>query len=243
MTNVDTYDSDRAHELAVFTRRFSTLIDIGVNLVRSLYALEQEMAPPFADTIREMRLEIEQGSTLAATMGRRTSVFSAFYTQMINMGEIGGNLEELLSLLADLLGKPWLLNLSDDEVREWAWLVVPGAGSLPRDWSDLSHRQRLALTTFCCRTLGMLLSAGVPLLHAANVTSELLPTNQREQFRTTFHPAIRSGKRIGEALAQMGVKAPFLLQMISIGEEAGNLDIILEKAAQCYERELEMGMR
>lgn len=44
---------------------------------------------------------------------------------------------------------------------------------------------------------------------------------------------------MGDALRETGLATP-LLQMARIGEQAGRLDIILEKAAQCYERELEM---
>jgi hypothetical protein len=96
------------------------------------------------------------------------------------------------------------------------------------------------LMMFCCRTLGMLLSAGVPLLHAVHVTAELLPANQQEAVCASFDSHIRSGRRIGEALQSIGVTSTFLLQMISIGEEAGRLDATLEKAAQCYEKQLEL---
>jgi len=46
-------------------------------------------------------------------------------------------------------------------------------------------------------------------------------------------------KTVGDALRETGLSTP-LLQMARIGEQAGRLDIILEKAAQCYERGLEM---
>ena len=43
---------------------------------------------------------------------------------------------------------------------------------------------------------------------------------------------------MSETLEDLGFISPFLARMIRIGEESGNLDVVLEKAAVCYEREL-----
>lgn len=90
------------------------------------------------------------------------------------------------------------------------------------------------------RTLATLLRAGVPILEALDVAGEMLPfASSRDRVR---HAAERVGR--GEPLASSLRTAPMdfppmLLQMVEVGEESGEIDEMLDRAATFFERDVE----
>lgn len=95
-----------AKELAVFTRQFSVMIDAGLPLVQCIDILaEQQKNQFFKDVLTQVRQNVEEGSTLAASMARHPKVFDALYTSMIEAGETGGVLDLILQRLATLIEK------------------------------------------------------------------------------------------------------------------------------------------
>lgn len=96
----------KARELAVFTRQFSVMIDAGLPLVQCLDILaEQQQNPFFKDVLRQVRQNVEEGSTLYASLEKHPKVFDSLYTHMVEAGETGGVLDLILQRLATLIEK------------------------------------------------------------------------------------------------------------------------------------------
>ncbi|QYO67429.1 type II secretion system F family protein [Leptolyngbya sp. 7M] len=96
----------KAKELAVFTRQFSVMIDAGLPLVQCLDILaEQQQNVFFKDVLRQVRQNIEEGSTLYSALEKHPKVFDSLYTHMVEAGETGGVLDLILQRLATLIEK------------------------------------------------------------------------------------------------------------------------------------------
>ena len=96
----------KAKELAVFTRQFSVMIDAGLPLVQCLDILaEQQQNAFFKDVLRQVRQNVEEGSTLHAAMEKHPKVFDSLYSHMVEAGETGGVLDLILQRLATLIEK------------------------------------------------------------------------------------------------------------------------------------------
>src|SRR5215210_5596357 len=96
----------KAKELAVFTRQFSVMIDAGLPLVQCLDILaEQQLNAFFKDVLRQVRQNVEEGSTLCDALEKHPKVFDPLYTHMVEAGETGGVLDLILQRLATLIEK------------------------------------------------------------------------------------------------------------------------------------------
>ncbi len=90
-----------ARRLAVFTRQFAVMIGAGLPLVQCLEMLgEQEEDREFAATIRAVRAEVEDGSTLADALRAHPLSFDRLYVGMVATAEVGGVLDTILDRLA-----------------------------------------------------------------------------------------------------------------------------------------------
>lgn len=93
-------------ELAVFTRQFSVMIDAGLPLVQCIDILAaQQPNKFFQEVLNQVRQDVEEGATLAASLGRHPKVFDNLYTNMVDAGETGGVLDIILQRLATLIEK------------------------------------------------------------------------------------------------------------------------------------------
>ena len=90
------------------------------------------------------------------------------------------------------------------------------------------------------RTLGTLLSSGVPLLKALDIVKYLLENDVLVKTVEDARVAIREGESIAGQLAKSGQFPPVVTRMISVGERAGQLEGMLENVADAYESEVEM---
>jgi len=89
------------------------------------------------------------------------------------------------------------------------------------------------------RTLGTLLSAGVPILEALTITRE---TSGNEVFGRAMgkvYEGIREGESFADPLRQAKIVEPMVVNMIDVGEETGELDKMLTKVADNYDEEVE----
>jgi len=92
--------------LAVFTRQLSVMVDAGLPLVQSLEILgRQERHPFLARAIFRVRREVEAGASLATAMRRQPRAFDALYTNLVDAGETGGILDDVLARLAGHIEK------------------------------------------------------------------------------------------------------------------------------------------
>src|SRR5437764_6707588 len=93
-------------DLAVATRQLATMVSSGLPILRSLHVLEtQTKSKKLAETLAEVRTDVEAGLMLSDAMERHSKVFSPLYVAMVRTGEAGGVLESSLQRTADQLEK------------------------------------------------------------------------------------------------------------------------------------------
>lgn len=111
-------------------------------------------------------------------------------------------------------------------------LVAPIVGPLLR---------RVAVAKFT-RTLGTMLTSGVPILDALNVVAKTAGNKVIEiaVFRVT--DAISEGRALAEPLEETGVFPSMVVQMINVGESTGALDTMLGKIADFYDEEVDQAV-
>ena len=89
------------------------------------------------------------------------------------------------------------------------------------------------------RTLGTLVSAGVPILDSLSITSRTAGNRVVELAGFAVRESITQGRTMAEPLVESGVFPPMVCQMISAGEMTGALDQMLSKIADFYEDEVD----
>jgi type IV pilus assembly protein PilC len=96
----------KTKEMVIFTRQFATMIDAGLPLVQCLDILgEQNENRTFKEIIREVKQDVEQGSTFADALRKHPKPFDPLYVNLVQAGEIGGILDTILNRLAVYLEK------------------------------------------------------------------------------------------------------------------------------------------
>lgn len=96
----------KSKDLSIFTRQFSVMIDAGLPLVQCLEILAQQQDNKyFQQILLQVRQDVEEGSTLAAAMGRHPRVFDQLYANMVEAGETGGILDLILQRLSTFIEK------------------------------------------------------------------------------------------------------------------------------------------
>lgn len=95
-----------AKDIVIFVRQFATMIDAGLPLVQCLEILgSQQDNPTFKDIIREIKEDVESGSTFADALKKHPKAFDPLFVNMIAAGEIGGILDTILNRLAEFIEK------------------------------------------------------------------------------------------------------------------------------------------
>jgi type IV pilus assembly protein PilC len=89
------------------------------------------------------------------------------------------------------------------------------------------------------RTLGTLISSGVPILEGLNIVAKTSGNKIVEQAIMTARSSIAEGKTVSEPLAKSGVFPSMVTQMIAVGEATGALDAMLGKIADFYDDEVD----
>jgi len=90
-----------------------------------------------------------------------------------------------------------------------------------------------------CRTLGTLISSGVPILEALNIVKDTAGNEVISQAIGKVHDSIKDGDTIAEPLRQSGVVDDMVVNMVDVGEETGDLDKMLIKVADVYDEEVD----
>lgn len=93
-------------DIALFSRLLATVVEAGLPAVDALAALEEQTEnTTFKKIIREVRENVEHGSSLSSAFEKHPKIFPHFFVAMIRSGETGGNLSEVLEYLADYMEK------------------------------------------------------------------------------------------------------------------------------------------
>ncbi|MHC5003641.1 MAG: type II secretion system F family protein [Planctomycetota bacterium] len=92
------------------------------------------------------------------------------------------------------------------------------------------------------RTLGTLISAGVPILEAILITRDTSGNYVYEKALTEVHDSIREGETFAGPLREAKVCDALVVNMIDVGEETGDLDAMLMKIADNYDEEVDVAV-
>jgi type IV pilus assembly protein PilC len=92
------------------------------------------------------------------------------------------------------------------------------------------------------RTLGTLISAGVPILEAIKITAETSGNYVFEKALTNVHDSIREGESFAGPLRESKTCDAIVVNMIDVGEETGDMDSMLLKIADNYDEEVDVAV-
>jgi type IV pilus assembly protein PilC len=98
--------------------------------------------------------------------------------------------------------------------------------------------KKIAVARFC-RTLGTLVSSGVPILDGLEITARTAGNAIVEDAIMSTRKSIEEGKTIAEPLKGTDVFPPMVVQMVAVGEQTGALETMLNKIADFYEDEVD----
>lgn len=98
--------------------------------------------------------------------------------------------------------------------------------------------KKVAISRFC-RTLGTLLSSGVPIMQALEIVGKASGNEIIALTVGKIRESIREGESIASPLGASGMFPPMVTQMVAVGEETGNLDAMLSKISDFYDTEVE----
>ncbi len=112
-------------------------------------------------------------------------------------------------------------------------LHLPVVGSLLR---------KIAVGRFT-RTLGTLITSGVPILEGLSITAKTSGNAVLEEALLKVRKAIEEGRTIVDPLRECGVFPNMVTQMIGVGEATGAMDSMLQKIADFYEEEVDAATR
>ncbi|MBM3226131.1 MAG: type II secretion system F family protein, partial [Candidatus Tectomicrobia bacterium] len=98
--------------------------------------------------------------------------------------------------------------------------------------------QKVAVAKFT-RTLGTLVSSGVPIIDGLEITARTAGNKVVEGAVLSIISSIKEGQTIAEPLGRQSIFPPMVVQMIEVGENAGALDTMLNKIADFYDQEVD----
>ncbi len=98
--------------------------------------------------------------------------------------------------------------------------------------------RKIAVARFS-RTLGTLITSGVPMLEAMDITARTAGNAVIEEAILKVRKAVGEGRTIVDPLREVGVFPNMVVQMIGVGEQTGALDAMLQKVGDFYEDEVD----
>ena len=128
--------------------------------------------------------------------------------------------------------KRWYKTAAGREVVDRLTLQLPVVG-------DLARKAAVAKFT---RTLGTLISSGVPILDGLAIVSKTAGNVVIEKAIMVARQSISEGRTVSEPLGESKVFPPMVVQMIAVGETTGALDAMLGKIADFYDDEVDAGV-
>jgi len=144
-------------------------------------------------------------------------------------------------------------------LRGWWWLLLPLMAGLALGfrrllanpvirvrWDRLKIRipllgplSRLILVSQFIRTLGMLISVGVPIIDAIATAGRVARNEEMARITSDLQQAVRSGRPVAQSLRTHDIFPPLVVQLVASGEEAGILPEMLTKAADLVDKDVD----
>jgi len=156
---------------------------------------------------------------------------------VIGMSNMIGSIFGLLALIAfgaGLFGlKVWYGTPQGRFVLDSVILKLPVLGILMR---------KIAVARFT-RTLGTLIASGVPILEGLDITARTAGNAVVERALQQVRKSLEEGKSLTEPLKDSEVFPGMVTQMISVGEQTGAMDAMLQKIADFYEEEVDAAVK
>ena len=163
--------------------------------------------------------------------------------------DIGGNLPAITQLLitfGNLLQNYWflLIGVPIGVVLLYRLIAVTKTGRYGIDFIKLRLpvfgmiTSKSTIARFC-RTLGTLITSGVPILEALNIVKEATPNVVISSAIGKVHDSIREGESMAAPLQASGVVDAMVVNMVDVGEETGELDKMLLKIADNYDEDVD----
>lgn len=301
---------------AIFSRQFAVLVNAGVAIVRALNVLsEQAGNPKFRKVLQVVEKDVQQGASLSDAMRKHPDCFDKLYVSMVEAGETGGVLDEVMNRLAKLLEDmvrlqnqvksalaypvtvgifavlaflgmtmflvpvfanifeqldaelpaltQFMVNLSNF-LRSWKIFIpigiiiglVFGFRAYYKTPAGREQIDRLALkmpifgplneknaVARFCRIFGTLTRSGVPIVQSLEIAQETIPNVVIAQAIAAAKESVMEGGMLSTAIAEKKVFPPMAVQMMTIGEETGELDAMMMKVADFYEDEVEQAVK
>ncbi len=301
---------------AIFSRQFSAMVNAGVAMVRCLSILSDQCPnAKFKKSLLAITEDVEQGVSLSDSMAKHPDCFDKLYVSMVEAGEVGGVLDEVLTRLAKLLEDmaklqnqiksamaypvavgflattvffamtifliPIFADIFEDLgttlpaltqfmlwlsgiLRSWKvlipitfiivsvfvlrWYYKTPAGRLQFDALFLKLpllgelNEKTAVARFC-RIFGTLTRSGVPILTSMDIVRDTAGNQVIANALESAKQEIQQGGMMSVALDKEKVFPMLAIQMISIGEETGELDAMMMKVADFYEDEVEQTVK
>jgi type IV pilus assembly protein PilC len=173
-------------------------------------------------------------ATLFAGLGVDLPLPTKIVIAMSNfIGSIFGLLI-LVALVGGIFGlKFWYGTAQGRFVMDTIVLKLPVLGILMR---------KIAVARFT-RTLGTLISSGVPILEGLDITAKTAGNAVVERALQQVRKSLEEGKSLTEPLKESEVFPGMVTQMIAVGEQTGAMDAMLSKIADFYEEEVDAAVK
>lgn len=168
--------------------------------------------------------------------------------------DLGGELPMLTQVmlgLSNMLKGYWFIIFPAVGLAIWGLKRVKNTDQGRATWDRLKLKlpmkvgpvvQKLAVARFT-RTLATLVSSGVPILQSIEITGKVSNNTVIEESMLDVKESVRSGETIAKPLSRVPVFPAMVTHMISIGEETGALDTMLNKVADFYETEVDAAIK
>ncbi len=298
--------------VAAITRQLATLLGAGIPLAEGLRAIIEQAETRRIETLfRELRERITQGTSLGDALAEHPDLFSDLYVNMIKAGEATGQVDTVLSRLADFLQSqralqrkvvsavtypllmvglglvvvtvlmtvvvPKITTMLEDTGQEmplptqvlmmisdifknYWWAGFLGIGlisSLIERWyrtppgrlwidrfllrvpffGELLLKRSVSRFT---RTFSTLLSSGVAAVPALEITANVVGNQIIANATDDIRAKILEGTDIATPLKAAGVFPAMVGYMVSVGEQSGELEVMLDRIADAYDEEVEV---
>ncbi len=194
------------------------VLSVAVNVVLFLLLV---VVPSFSEMFASMaagssgQLELPFATRIIMTLSGWLSSYGYVLLLIVVLASVS-----LRSLVSSRRVKSWML----DHVYR-----IPAIGSI------LTKN----LVARFCRTLGTLLQARVSLIHALEVTQRIMANDSIQAEVRKIIKHVKQGKTVAEPIVSSKFFPPMVSQMITVGEETSELDSMLFKVAEYYEKEVD----
>jgi len=241
----------------IFSPIFVSMIHVGENTGRLDLAFQKLTA--------HLELERETKKRIKSATRYPLFVVSAIVMAMtvINIMVIPNFASVFAKMGADLPVATQILIASSEFTLNYWWLIlliVFGGGfswfkyiKTPEGllWWDTTKLRlplfgslfkRIALSRFS-RSFAMMLASGVPILKGLSIVSESVGNRSIGLAIEDMYRGIERGERLTSTAAATGLFTPLVLQMMSVGEETGSVDTLLDDVADFYEEEIDYELK